>query len=213
MFIFSHFNLDLGYWYVIWKVSPINRWRLKKPSVHYIRVVGDLMQNLSSLLISLVVTCALINDYRALLDLQSSESEFLRTCRTPLHIKSCFLVWWGRDGELVWLRKSIAWQRGCLRWLELGGNYAWCLLTVVIFMGLEGAKRLGEVLKSWYGMEIVQKNKRWDLFHGEADRSRRHVVISSAGIHFLHSFLELYKHIKNWRIGNAMLAIFFCISR
>ena len=114
MFIFSHFNLDLGYWYIIWKVSPMNRWTLKKPSAHYIRVVGDLMQNLSSLLISLVVTCALINDYRALLDLPSSESEFLRTCRTPLHIKSCFLVWWGRDGELVWLRKSIAWQRGLL---------------------------------------------------------------------------------------------------
>ena len=35
--------------------------------------------------------------------------------------------------------------------MGIGGDYVWCLVVVVIFMGLEEAKRAREVLKSSYG--------------------------------------------------------------
>ena len=33
----------------------------------------------------------------------------------------------------------------CLLGLEVGGNYAWCLVVVVIFMGFEGVKSWGKL--------------------------------------------------------------------
>ena len=33
----------------------------------------------------------------------------------------------------------------CFLGLVVGGNYVWCLVVVVIFMGFEGAKRWGKL--------------------------------------------------------------------
>ena len=40
-----------------------------------------------------------------------------------------------------------------LFWGELGvgGNFVWCLIIVVIFIGLGGAYKFSEILKSWFG--------------------------------------------------------------
>ena len=52
--------------------------------------------------------------------------------------KRCSLVCWWRCGK-PW----IAWRRGLLGGVGIRGNYVWCLVIVVIFMGLGGAKRWG----------------------------------------------------------------------
>ena len=43
--------------------------------------------------------------------------------------------------------------------LAVGENYVWCLVLVVIFMGIDGEKRLGmnKVLKSSYGGGKLQR--------------------------------------------------------
>ena len=38
--------------------------------------------------------------------------------------------------------------------LVVGGNYIWCLVIVVIFMGFGGAKRWDDALKSSLGISI-----------------------------------------------------------
>ena len=35
--------------------------------------------------------------------------------------------------------------------LGVGGNFVWCLIIVVIFIGLGGAYKFSEILKSWFG--------------------------------------------------------------
>ena len=38
---------------------------------------------------------------------------------------------------------SEDWLEVCFVGLVVGGNYVWCFVVVVIFMGFEGAKRFG----------------------------------------------------------------------
>ena len=54
--------------------------------------------------------------------------------------KSCTLVCWWRRGELVWPGDKPA-EKFCQGTLGVEGNYLWCLVIVVIFMWLRGAKR------------------------------------------------------------------------
>ena len=49
--------------------------------------------------------------------------------------------------------------------LVVGGNYAWCLVIVVIFVGSGRAKRWGDALKSLFGV-AMQVTKR-DNFYGK----------------------------------------------
>ena len=49
--------------------------------------------------------------------------------------------------------------------LVVGGNYAWCLVIVVIFVGSGRAKRWGHALKSLFGV-AMQVTKR-DNFYGK----------------------------------------------
>ena len=50
----------------------------------------------------------------------------------------------GRGGEFVWPGGQVNGLADvCLMGLGVGGNYVWCLVIVVIFMGTGGAKRWG----------------------------------------------------------------------
>ena len=49
--------------------------------------------------------------------------------------------------------------------LVVGVNYVWCLVIVVIFIGLGGAKKRGETLKTSSGV-AMQATKR-DSFYGK----------------------------------------------
>ena len=56
------------------------------------------------------------------------------------------LCWCGKVGELVQPGgASEDCLEVCFVGLVVGGNYVWCLVVVVIFMGFEGAKRWGKL--------------------------------------------------------------------
>ena len=59
--------------------------------------------------------------------------------------------------------------------LWVGGNYVWCLVIVVIFMGLGRSKEVGreEVLKSSYGGNRPQRGG--PIFMGRVDLCRHSV--------------------------------------
>ena len=62
-----------------------------------------------------------------------------------VNFKSCWCVE-GKVGELVQPgRASEDFLEVCFVGLVVGGNYVWCLVVVVIFMGFEGAN-------SWDGI-------------------------------------------------------------
>ena len=49
--------------------------------------------------------------------------------------------------------------------LVVGVNYVWCLVIVVIFMGLGGAKKRGETLKS--SSRVAMQATKRDSFYGK----------------------------------------------
>ena len=58
------------------------------------------------------------------------------------HFKIVFVVFERRVGELVQPgRANEDCLEVCFVGLVVGGNYVWCLVVVVIFVGFEGAKR------------------------------------------------------------------------
>ena len=67
----------------------------------------------------------------------------------------------GRGGEFVWPGEQVNGLADvCLMGLGVGGNYVWCLVIVVIFMGTGGAKRWGaggSVLKPLF--EVASHNR------------------------------------------------------
>ena len=72
----------------------------------------------------------------------------------------CLLLCWRRGGELA----RLGGARECLDkevylvGLGIEGNYVWCFVIVVIFIGLWGAKEVGE--------EIFQETKGLTSFYG-----------------------------------------------
>ena len=85
------------------------------------------------------------------------------------------MIW----GQVSSLAKGFLWGGQ-----EVGENYAWCLVIVVMFTGLGGAKRRGE------GVFVREaKKQRERPFLWGVDPSRQHVIILDTGIPLLHSFL------------------------
>ena len=122
MFSFFHVDLELGYWYIIWKVNTKNR--------------GLILKN---------IFCALclwgwgFHAKPAFFNILSGD------LLEKVKFKSCLLMCWWRCGKLVWPGgKWTAWKRSlCGGEMGVGGNYIRCLVIVTIFMGLWGEKRLG----------------------------------------------------------------------
>ena len=56
--------------------------------------------------------------------------------------------------------------------LIVGGNYGWCHVVVVVFMGSGGAKRWGKALKSSFG--VTMQTIRRDNFYGK--EGSHHVI-------------------------------------
>ena len=76
----------------------------------------------------------------------------------------------GERFSSAWGGASEDYLKVCFVGLVVGGNYIWCLVIVVIFVGSAGAKRWGggggrDSLKSSFG--VAMQATRTDSFYGE----------------------------------------------
>ena len=170
--------------------SEIRDWIWKMPFEHYASGGGDLIQSLSSSLIPLVVTCTL-----HWLEVSIRFAQFLVRLLEKVQFKRCSLLCQWRLG-----------QRGLPGGPGIGGIYVWCLVLVVIFIGLGGAEVRSGVKVIIWGRDKLQREGL--ILVGRLDPFKHHgSVLPRATLHLNLSTLHPNSTI-NWIASNHVAIVF-----